>query len=90
MEYTTIRKNNHGYKVGDIIYEMYPNGVHRAEIIDIEQETLNNLSIDFLRKDTDLETRTDVYKLFGSFYGSPLDFRKDKFYIFYLRKMASN
>ena len=85
--YTTIRRYNKGYKVGDIITEIYPNGKHQAKIIKIERQTLDRLFICFLEEDTDLLFREDIYKLFQSFYKKPIDFENEKFYIYYLERI---
>lgn len=85
-KYTTIRKYNHGYKIGDVIAEIYPNGKHIAKIVNIKRETINNLPFQLLFLDTDCLTRVDVRRLFQSFYRNPIDFEKQKFYIFYLEK----
>ena len=88
LYYTTIRRYNKGYKVGDIITERYPSGQHKAKIMDIKKETLDNLSNSFLYEDTDCLIRENVYKLFQTFYKKPIDFEKEKFYVFYLKKVA--
>ena len=86
--YTTIRRYSKG-KIGDIITEIYPNGTHRARVFDIKRETLDRLSLPFLNEDTDLFFRKNIYRLFQSFYKKPIDFEKEKFYIYYLRKEES-
>ena len=86
-KYTTIRRYNKGYKVGDVITEIYPNGSHKVRIADIKRETINNMSFQLLFLDTDCITRDGVRKLFQSFYGKKIDFDKEKFYIFYMEKI---
>ena len=87
IEYTTIRRYVHGFKKGQTVTERYPSGTHEALIIDMKKKTLDSLSIDFLREDTDLNTREEIYELFESFYDKPINFKKDKFVVFYLRRL---
>jgi len=90
--YTTIRRYSKGYKVGDIITETYPSGEHKAEIEHIAKETLHSMPIEFLQKDTiisgqETPRREEIYLLFQSFYGKPIDFEKEKFTIYYLKRV---
>ena len=86
LKYTTIRRYSKG-KIGDVILETYPDGQHFAEIIKTERSTLEDLSDMFLYKDTDFNLRKNVYELIQSFYKKPIDFEKEKFYIYYLEKV---
>ena len=85
--YTTIRRYNNGYKVGDEIFEIYPNGKHKVRITKIRRDTINNIAFQTLFLDTDCLTREDVRRLFQSFYGKEIDFDKEKFFIFYMEKI---
>ena len=84
--YSTIRRYKKG-NVGDIIIENHPKGIHKAKIIREKRNTLDNLPIELLQRDTDLETREDIYELFQSFYRTPIDFNNEKFYIYWLEKI---
>lgn len=84
--YTTIRRRKNG-NVGDIITEKCPKGSYRAKIIGLERNTLNNLSLEFLQRDTDLSNRTEIYRLFQSFYRNPIDFENEKFWIYTMEKI---
>jgi len=84
-KYTTIRRHPKG-KVGDIKLETYPDGSHYAEITKIGRQTLKNVSFTFLRSDTDCITRQGAMNLIQSFYDKPIDFEKERFYIYYMEK----
>ena len=83
--YTTIRRYPKG-KVGDIVLEIYPEGKHFSKIVKIERKTLGQLLLTELMFDTDCNTRNDAYDLFQSFYKKPINFHKDRFYIYYMEK----
>ena len=83
-EYTTIRRYSKG-KEGEIIMEDYPNGNHFAKIMKVERRSLEQISTDFLMKDTDCKTRMEAIDLIQSFYKVPID-EKEKLYIYYLRR----
>jgi len=84
--YTTIRRYSKG-KVGDITKEIYPAGSHLAKIIKIERRALDDIYFTELIFDTDCDTRGEAYRLFQSFYKKPIDFAKERFFIYYLRKI---
>lgn len=85
--YTTIRRYNNGYKMGDVITETYPGGEHEARINKIRRETVNNMSFQLLFLDTDYATREGAKRLYQSFYEKEIDFDKEKFFIFYMEKI---
>lgn len=85
-KYTTIRRYSKG-KVGDVVLEIYPGGSHKAKIIKIERKTINGLPFHVLYLDTDCITRQGVRELFQSFYGKEIDFDKEKFYLYHLKKV---
>ncbi len=85
--YTTIRRYNEGYKMGDVITETYPSGEHEVRINKIRRGTINKMSFQLLFLDTDCLTREDARRLFQSFYEKEIDFDKEKFYIFYMEKI---
>lgn len=84
--YTTIRRYNKG-KLGDVVLEVYPKGFHYSEIIGIEREVLERISNSRIFADTDKSSRKEVYELFQSFYEKPIDFNKERFYIYYLKRI---
>lgn len=84
--YSTIRRYSKG-KVGDIVFETYPKGKHKARILSIERSALDNIPIQILIADTDLFSRKEIYDLFQSFYKKPIDFAKEKFYIYFLERV---
>lgn len=88
-KYTTIRRYKKG-EIGDIQKEEYPSGNHYAIITSIKKMPLDDLPIRFLTEDTDLLYREDIYNLFQSFYPSPIDFEKEKFYIYFLKRVNKN
>ena len=83
--YTTIRRYSKG-KVGDIVQETYPSGTHLAKIVKIERRALDDVYLTELMFDTDCNSRGEAYRLFQSFYKKPIDFKNEKFYIYYLKK----
>ena len=85
-EYTTIRRYKKG-KVGEIVSETYPSGSHYAKIIKVEKKTLDELDEMFLYHDTGYSEREGSYKIIQSFYRKPIDFKNEKFYIYYLKKV---
>ena len=87
--YTTIRRYPKG-KVGDVVLETYPKGQHYAEILSIERETLDMTAPQVLYADTDKSNRIDVYNLFQSFYKKTIDFVKERFYIYRMKKVIGD
>lgn len=85
-EYTTIRRYPKG-KVGDVKLEDYPVGKHWAKIMGIDRKSLVQIPLELLQKDTDLETRTEIYALFQSFYRKKINPYKDKWYIYNMKKV---
>ena len=87
-DYTTIRRYLKGRKVGDIVPEIV-NGkiLHYAKIIRIQQKVLTRIPDAILFADTDDTYRPLIYSTFQSFYEKPIDFHKDKFYIFTMKKV---
>jgi hypothetical protein len=85
-EYTTIRRYSKG-KVGDCVKEKYPNGTHNAKIIKIEKMSLSQIPTRLLLEDTDRETREEAIHLIQSFYYKPIDIKKEKIYVYFLRKI---
>ena len=86
-KYTTIRRHSKG-KVGDVVLETYPDGKHKANIVDIKRQTINEMSFTFLYTDTDCITREEAKNLIQYFYRKPIDFDKEKFYVYFLEKVA--
>jgi len=84
--YTTIRRYSKG-KMGDFVKEIYPNGVHSAQILRVERKTLNEITTEFLLADTDCKTRKEAIRLIESFYKKPIDRQREKLYIYYLQKI---
>lgn len=84
-EYTTIRRYPKG-KVGKIVKESYPKGWHFAKIIKIERSAISRIPISLLQCDTDLLFRDEIYALFQSFYKKPINFDKERFYIYCLKR----
>ena len=85
-EYTTIRRYPKG-KVGSLQHEYYPAGQHWARIIEIDRKTLVQTPLGLLQKDTDLETRTEIYRLFQSFYRKKITPFNDKWYIYRMTRV---
>ena len=94
--HSTIRKTDK-LETG-IIYKERVNGkpIQDVRILFKQKSTLKDLQIQFLRNDTDLETREEIYVLFNSFKKIiadrftnglylPYDFDKDIFTIYHLR-----
>ena len=86
VNYTTIRRYKKCNK-GDIVRKTYPGGSHDAEVKHVQRMTLAEMSIDFLKADTDLDSREDVYNLFNKFYKRQIDIFREKMYVYYLRKV---
>lgn len=82
--YTTIRRYKKG-NVGDIVLETYPSGSHYAEIVKIERKALADIYLTELMFDTDCNSRAEAYELFQSFYKKPIDYEREKFYIYHLK-----
>jgi len=85
--YTTIRRYPKG-KIGDIVLETYPEGKHYAKIMKIERKALDDIYwTDLLFDTADIcKTRKEAYELLQSFYKKSIDFKNEKFYIYYLKK----
>lgn len=85
-EYATIRRYPKG-KLEDVKRESYPSGSHFAKITNIERKPLVQISTPFLLEDTDCETREEAVDLIGSFYQKPINYYKERLYIYYLKKV---
>lgn len=93
--YTTIRRYKKG-NIGDFIVDKSPNIYNRSKIIRIKRNSLDNLPLDLLQRDTTYkdngiiikyQTRKEIYELFQSFYKKPIDFKNEKFYIYWMEKI---
>ena len=84
--YTTIRRYKKA-NVGDTIREDYPSGSHIAIVLAESRFSLNDLPLEVLLNDTDCKTFNQVFNLFQSFYKKPIDFYKDKFYVYVLGRV---
>ena len=87
--YTTIRRYRHGKKIFDVETETLNGKVlHLSEIVGIKIKPLSQITDILLLADTDCKTRKEAYALIQSFYEKPIDFEKENFFIFYLRKIS--
>ena len=84
--YTTIRRYAK-HKINDIVWENYPNGTHKALITNIIKKPLDDLTERFLVEDTDCLSRKEAYDLFESFYRKPIDFKNEKFTIYFMKRI---
>ncbi len=87
-EYTTIRRYRKA-KNGTVVKETYPDGEHNALICEMWMTALKNLSLEFLQNDTDKKTRKGAYALIQSFYRKKIDFNKEIFTIYFMRKTTA-
>jgi len=72
-KFTTIRRHNHGYKVGknlNIVVKGKMLGV--AKIIFMHVTELENIKTEFLLQDTDKKSRKEAIALLNSFYQKPI------------------
>jgi len=87
-EYTTIRRYKKKRRVGKVEEETVNfHVIHRAMIKRIERKTFNNIPLKLLLKDTDCKTREEAFLLIDGFYMKPIDKKKEKLYIFYMKKV---
>lgn len=85
-KYTTIRRYAK-HKINDIVCEYYPNGSHKSVIVNIIKKSLDDLTEKFLIDDTDCISRAVAYDLFESFYRKPIDFKNEKFTIYFMKRI---
>lgn len=88
IHYTTIREHRNGRVIGDIEPEKVKRKViHYAKILKIEEKRLNELSTDFLCKDTDEASRNDALRILQSFHKRDI-MHIPYWYIFYMEKLT--
>ena len=88
--YTTIRRYKKGRKVGKVEHEtLNDKTLHYSKIVKIESKPLNDIEFQLLLDDTApfAKNREEIFELFQSFYKKPINFHKENFFIFYLRKL---
>lgn len=89
-EYTTIRKDKKGRKVGIIESEKYKlSELHKAKIMRIQKVILPNLELQVLIDDVApfANTRKEAYILIQSFYHDKINFNKQTFFLFHMKKV---
>ena len=88
IHYTAIREHRNGRVIGDIEPEKVKRKViHYVKILRIEEKRLNELSTDFLCKDTDGISRDDALRILQSFHKRDI-MHIPYWYIFYMEKLT--
>jgi DNA modification methylase len=96
--YSTIRRRNKTlkdgtkkYKVGDkYLVHINNNFNHIAQIIELKKVCLTELDEEFLKEDTNTNSREEAYELLNTIYNRDFNFDKKKFIIIRLRKVKIN
>lgn len=83
-EYTTIRRYGKG-SLNEVVREIYPNGSHLAQIVKIERIALDDIDTLVLLNDTHTRNRENAYSLIQSFYKKPINFKKERFFLYHLK-----
>jgi len=89
--HATIRRYLKGRKSGDVVKEIVNGKVLQySKIVLIERLTVNQMSTDFLLKDTDCTTRIEAIRLLNSFYTNPISLEYEKLYVIHVKVVKKN